>query len=126
MQFLSCQLYDNDNDHTYSQLSEHRGLTCPEGQGACALAPSHTCSDLVPLGMKWACACTSERQCGSLTKRVSLEHSLLFCWCVGCGCFVLVEDQFFDMWNEPHTRLLTIACSSPLQQYIARDLEEVR
>ena len=31
---------DNDNDHLSSQLSVHRALTCSEGQGGWALAPS--------------------------------------------------------------------------------------
>ena len=31
---------DHDNGHSFSQLSEHTALTCPESQGACALAPS--------------------------------------------------------------------------------------
>ena len=31
---------DNDSDHSFSQLSEHKTLTRPEGQSAWALAPS--------------------------------------------------------------------------------------
>ena len=31
--------FDNDNDHSFSQLPKHKALTCPEGQLACAVGP---------------------------------------------------------------------------------------
>ena len=31
---------DTDSDHSFSQLSVHKALTCPEGRSARALAPS--------------------------------------------------------------------------------------
>ena len=54
--------YDNDNDHSFSQLSVHKAPTCCEGLSAWALGPSlcneklvprYYCSDLVALGMRW-------------------------------------------------------------------------
>ena len=36
---LSRQDNDNDNGHSFSQLSEHKALTCPKGQSAWALNP---------------------------------------------------------------------------------------
>ena len=51
----------NDNEHSSSQLSVHKALACPEGQGSWALAHSlfgevfpsmcTTCPTLVPLEM---------------------------------------------------------------------------
>ena len=62
---------ENENDHSSSQSSKHKGLTCPEGQSAWPLVPSSSgemlasskknvlvvfLRRLVPLRRKWACA----------------------------------------------------------------------
>ena len=70
---------DNDNDHSFSELSVHKALTCPEGLSAWAVAPPWLAkeirsmqkdelnkafrSDLLPLGIKWFCICAKKEMC---------------------------------------------------------------
>ena len=73
---------DNDKDHSSSELSVHKALTCPGGQSAWAFAhflfaekfascrnnlSGYTCADLATLEMKRACSCAGQGKCGSLT-----------------------------------------------------------
>ena len=82
---LSAFCTDHDNDHSFSHLSVHKALNCPEGQCAWTLAPSlfgallalcrkhvskFPCPGLVPAAGN-----------GGVTHsryRVSVEHCLLF------------------------------------------------
>ena len=68
LQRASHVMFDNDNDidHSFSHLSVHIALTCPEGpspvwrsvrHGADTILSWFSCSDLVPFEIKWACTC---------------------------------------------------------------------
>ena len=93
---------DNDKDHSFSQLSVHKALTCPEGQSSWSVAPSlygeknlapcrhnssrYSCSDLLPVEIKWSCICAGvQNECamrnpGCFVGRVCLMWML---WCCG-------------------------------------------
>ena len=92
---------DNDNDHSSSELSVHKTLTCPECQRAWSLAyslfgeslasyrkdmPRLSCAGLVPLGMTW-----TWRQmvvvCFTHVNEFRWSTVCCFCWFVGCCSF---------------------------------------
>ena len=99
---------DNGNDHSFTRLPLHKGLTCPEGECAWAVPPPWLTkevttmqkqvlikvlrADLLPLEIQWSSICAEKEMC-----RTQHEcHAPGCCFsneCARSGCIGVVELQ---------------------------------
>ena len=124
MQKALLFLLDALQDHSFCQLSVHTALTCPEGPGAWALASSlfgqrkllwcrnnssgFSCSDLVPLGTKWACTCRKRKSYPQWSVSEALIAMLLVCWLWFVSLSSSSAPPSLWLW----TLVMSVVCSS--------------